>query len=135
MRNEAAEEARQQQEQADRQRDADDGGQAENHLVQLFRAELRFEPLFKPRRLLLDFLVLEELRRVVDGNDAVLHRGEQCVRAAQNGQTPERRGVMCVLGLGDQLAAGLAHDGAGLFRALHDDALDDGLSADGCFLG
>ena len=135
LRNKAAEKARQQQEQADRQRDADDRGQAEDHPVQLFRAELRLEPLFEFRRLLIDALIVEKLRRIVDGHDAVLHGGEQRVRAAQDGQAPERRLMMRGLGLGDQLAARLAHDGAGLFRPLHDDALDDGLTADGCFLG
>ena len=92
-------------------------------------------PLFEFRRLLIDALIVEKLRRIVDGHDAVLHGGEQRVRAAQDGQAPERRLMMRGLGLGDQLAARLAHDGAGLFRPLHDDALDDGLTADGCFLG
>ena len=131
---EAAEKTRQQQEQRDRQRNADHGRQAEDELIQPFRAELVFQPSFKLGWRHICLLVLKERGRIVDRLDAVLHRHEQAVSTAQDGQLPERGRLVRVLLLGHQLAVCLAHDRAGLFRAFHHDALDDGLPADRGFL-
>ena len=134
LRHKAAEKARQQQEQRDRQRNADNGRDTEDEFIQPLRAELVFHPQLKLGGRHIGFLILEKGRRIIDGLNAILHGHEQAVSAAKDRLFPQDRRLMRVLFLDDQLAASLAHDRTGLFRAFHHNALNDGLSADGGFL-
>ena len=134
FRHKAAEKARQQQEQRNRQCDADDGRNAENEFIQPFRAELSFHPQLKLGGRYIGLLILKKGCGIVNGLNAVLHGHEQAVSAAKDRLFPQGGRLMRVLFFCHQFTVGAAHNRTGLFRAFHDDALNDGLSADGGFL-
>ena len=126
------EQRRQKDEQHDRQRDAEHHGRADDDVLALFLAEMPLDPEVDLAGLFL--LVLgQEVGGIRQRLHALDHRVKKHDHAADERPAEDRvlfLDKVQLVDLFDQPVLGAADDGL-LFRAAHENALDEGLPADG----
>ena len=124
----AADQRRQQEEQADGKQHTEHDGERDHRLLHLFTAKLFFQPLVKFGGLGV-FLLGEKLRRVHERLHARDHRRGEIHHAADERPFCDARALFERLDLRDD-ALRPAHDNRPLVWPLHHNALDQRLTAD-----
>ena len=134
--NQAADQGRQQNEQAHRQTNAQNCRRIDDKLFQFFRTEMLFNPAFQLGRLAAAALLLG---KILGGKqqrpNAVDHgaaKRENTADERDSGQRGALFGQLQIVDLFHQTVLGADHNGL-FIGAPHKDALNQGLSADQCF--